>query len=47
MTPDEPLTLGELLAEATADLPGSVLTMSPEGAARRPLTGNDSRQTVV
>lgn len=33
MTPDDPLTLGELLAEATVDLPGSVLANSPDGAA--------------
>jgi hypothetical protein len=32
MAPDEPLTLGELLAEATADLPGTVSSTSSEGA---------------
>ena len=32
MTLDGSPTLGELLAEATLDLPGSVLTTSPEGA---------------
>lgn len=32
MSLDESLTLGELLAEATPDLPGSVLTTSPVGS---------------